>query len=42
VSGSGVGIDYEGDVDEPRPGVDVGKVDHPQGIGLANAELRAG
>lgn len=33
------GIDLEGQVDEPRPGVDVSDVDHPQRIGPADAEL---
>jgi hypothetical protein len=28
----GVGIDDESDVDEPRPGRDVGKVRHPQHV----------
>jgi len=27
-----IGVDDEGDVDEPRPGRDVGKVRHPQHV----------
>jgi hypothetical protein len=33
------GIDHERDVDEPRPGMDTGKIDHRQSVGSANAEL---
>lgn len=34
-----IGIDHEGDIDEACPSVDVGKIDHPQGIGPRDAEL---
>ena len=35
----GIGIDHEGNVGEPGPGMDVGKVDHPQSVGPLDAEL---
>ncbi len=36
---SGKGVDHEGDVDEPGPGMDIGEVDHPKRIWSADAEL---
>ena len=36
---AGKGIDHESDVDEPRLGVDIGRIDHLQRIGSADCEL---
>jgi len=36
---AGVNIDHEGDVDEPRPGRDVGKVRDPQHVRCRRMEL---
>ena len=36
---SGEGIDHKGDVDEPRPSMDVSEVNHPQRVRSADAEL---
>ncbi len=36
---AGIGINHKSHIDEPCPSVDLGEVDHPQGIGPADAEL---
>jgi len=34
-----IGIDHKGDVDEARPGVDVGEIDYPQSVRPIHAKL---